>query len=311
MQRIFFAWLGATLVLNGLLLLPRGSARDPTPEKVTAAGLHNVFRLSATLYSGNSPEGSTGFASLKKLGIKTILSVDGTQPEVAQARKVGLRYVHIPIGYNGITRPQALLLGRAVQTLPTPIYIHCHHGQHRGPTAAAVAQLCCDEQCRIEDALALLRSAGTDPRYAGLFRTIREFKRPTAEELARVPAHFPETVKPAGVTQAMVAIDHHWDSLKLIRAAGWKPPADHPDLVPAQEALQLVETYQELRRLPEITRRPKEFQRWLADAHSQARELERVLAKEKPTLEKEKAERLYRQLGDTCNQCHARYRDVP
>src|SRR5262249_601182 len=59
-------------------------------------GLHNVFRLTERLYSGSSPEGEEGFLSLQRLGIKTIISVDGARPEVERARKLGLRYVHLP-----------------------------------------------------------------------------------------------------------------------------------------------------------------------------------------------------------------------
>ena len=29
-------------------------------------------------------------------------------------------------------------LARAARTLPGPIFVHCHHGMHRGPAAAAV-----------------------------------------------------------------------------------------------------------------------------------------------------------------------------
>ena len=38
----------------------------------------------------------------------------------------------------------------------------------------------------------------------------------------------------AGLTQAMVTIYHSWDNLKLVRAAGWKAPSEHPDLDPGQ-----------------------------------------------------------------------------
>ena len=74
---------------------------------VEAAGLHNVFQLNERLYSGGGPEGDSGFASLKKLGVKTVISVDGARPDVARARAHGLRYVHVPIGYRGVPQAQA------------------------------------------------------------------------------------------------------------------------------------------------------------------------------------------------------------
>ena len=49
----------------------------------------------------------------------------------------------------------------------------------------------------------------------------------------------------------MVEIDRHWDQLKAIRDAGYRTPRTHPDLVPAQAALQLLEDFRELARLEE------------------------------------------------------------
>src|SRR5262249_13221300 len=138
-------------------------------------------------------------------------------------------------------------------------------------------RLCADDRCGVEDALAVLRAAGTDPRYAGLFKSVKEFQRPTAQELARLTAALPEAVKVAGLTQGMVTIDHSWDHLKLARAAGWKTPPAHPDIDPAHEALQLVEGFRELSRLPEVGKRPEDFRKWLGEALASAQELEQLL----------------------------------
>ena len=43
------------------------------------------------------------------------------------------------------------------------------------------------------------------------------------------------------MTAAMVEVDHAWAHLEAIKAAGWKVPHDHPDLVPAAEAGQLTD----------------------------------------------------------------------
>jgi len=39
-----------------------------------------------------------------------------------------LRYVHVPIGYDGITKPLALQIVAAARLSPEPIFVHCHHG---------------------------------------------------------------------------------------------------------------------------------------------------------------------------------------
>jgi protein tyrosine phosphatase (PTP) superfamily phosphohydrolase (DUF442 family) len=161
------AWLGLVVGLAGCVGCSAGETPSrsgtPAPARVEAPGLHNVYRLTQGLYS-SSPEGDQGFASLRALGVLTVLSVDGVRPDIERAHKYGLRYVHLPIGYDGMPSQQALRVARAVRDLPGPVHVHCHHGKHRGPAAAAVARLCLDERCTVEDALAWLRRAGIDPR---------------------------------------------------------------------------------------------------------------------------------------------------
>ena len=115
-------------------------------------GLNNVIRITEKLLSGSVPEGDTGFQTLQKLGVKTIITVDGAKPEVERAEKFGMRYVHLPIGYDGVPADQGWRLAKAVRDLPGLIYIHCHHGQHRSPAAAVVIKLCLDEKCTIATA---------------------------------------------------------------------------------------------------------------------------------------------------------------
>jgi protein tyrosine phosphatase (PTP) superfamily phosphohydrolase (DUF442 family) len=279
---------------------------------VQAPGLHNVYRITDKLYSGSSPEGEVGFRSLRQLGVKTVLSVDGARPEVALARRFGLRYVHLPIGYDGVPREQALRIARAVRDLPGPVYLHCHHGKHRGPAAAAVAHLCLDEMCSVAAAVAEMRRAGTDSRYQGLYAAPGQLRRPTRQELDGVPADFPEVAEVAALAQAMVALDGHWERLRGVRAAGWKATPEHPDVAPAHEALQLLEQYQEARRLPQTKARPVEFRRWLAEAEEGAKELEAALRDRMRQREDGgAAERAFRRAERDCTRCHARYRDVP
>ena len=78
-------------------------------------------------------------AELARLGVKTIVNVDGATPKLEMAQKYGLDYIHIPIGYDGITAEQSAAMVRVMREREGPFYFHCHHGKHRGPTAAAVA----------------------------------------------------------------------------------------------------------------------------------------------------------------------------
>jgi protein tyrosine phosphatase (PTP) superfamily phosphohydrolase (DUF442 family) len=294
---------------------PAASAPRPPsdPDRVEAAGLHNVYRITDRLYSGSSPDNEEGFRALEKLGIKTILTVDGARPDVDLVHKHGMRYVHLPIGYDGVPHAQALRIAKAVETLPGPVYVHCHHGQHRGPAAAAIAHLCLDEQCGVEAVVAEMRRAGTDPHYKGLYAAPREFRRPTPEELAHVSGDFPEAVPVAALAEVMVGVDQRWDGLKLVRAAGWRTPPDHPDIDPPHESLQLREHYREAARLPQVQERSEEFRRWLAEAETAAQQLEQALRGDRgqASVDAQAAERAFQGLNAACTRCHARYRDVP
>lgn len=293
---------------------------EPTPpaersDRATTAmpGLHNVFRITDKLFSGSSPDSAEGFRALQKLGIKTIISVDGAKPDVTAAHQCGLRYVHLPIGYEGMSRDQALRITKAVRDLPGPVYLHCHHGQHRGPAAAAVVHLWLDTTCSIATALAEMKRAGTDPHYTGLYAAPQTLRRPTPQELDQLPADFPEVAPVAALAERMVSIDHHWENLKQVRQSGWKTPADHPDLDPAHEALQLVEQFRESARLDSLKERPREFAAWLKDAERKAELLEALLrhGKERQSVDRSAADQAFQEVGMRCTRCHAKYRDVP
>lgn len=292
-------------LLYGVLLVAIAArASDSGPMPLHAGGLENVFRVADAIYSGSSPESPSAFESLRGLGIKTIISVDGAKPDVATARKTGMRYVHIPVGYDAISREQALKLAKALRAYPGPFYIHCHHGKHRGPAAAAIALMCADASCPVERAVNVMTAAGTDPKYKGLFRSVETFARPRDSDLAQLPGTLPEVAETDSLTEAMVSIDRHWENLKAAKAAGWKTPPDHPDVAPAHEALQLREAYREIDRMPQGKLESETFRQLLRDAERTAAALEMALRDEPANRDE-----AFRSAGELCARCHAAHRD--
>jgi len=93
-------WYSSGMALAACVLVWSVAQTDPVPDKV--AGIHNLHLAMPGLWSGSGPEGDAGFASLKKLGVKTVISVDGAKPDIERARRYGMRYVHLPIGYAGV-----------------------------------------------------------------------------------------------------------------------------------------------------------------------------------------------------------------
>ena len=291
---------------------PAQDPANPSSAKIELPGIQNVFRITDKLLSGSSPEDETGFKSLQKLGVKTIISVDGAQPDLKNAHKFGMRYVHIPIGYDGVPREAALRMAKAVRDLPGPVYIHCHHGQHRGPASAAVIHLVLDSNCTVDQALAEMKRAGTDPKYKGLYAAPVDMRKVSNINLDDVRSDFPESIKPAAFADVMVHVDEQWDKIKLVKGAAWQTPKDHPDVSPAHEALLLVEQFREAARLPSHDSRPKDFRDWLQEVQVHAEKLEAILQSgANAQVDTDAAEQAFRAVNATCTRCHARYRDVP
>ncbi len=276
--------------------------REPfAPRKLPdPPGIHNLLQASPRVYSGSEPHGEEAFASLARLGVRTVVSVDGARPDVEKAREHGLRYVHIPIGYDGVPQKAGESLARLMRESDGPLYIHCHHGQHRGPAAAAVACIA-DGSARAEEAHALLDLAGTGKNYPGLWRDVAAYTPPAKN--AALP-ELSEVAEVESFAAAMAKIDRNFDNLKLCQEADWSVPKDHPDLVPRQEALILKEGLREtLRNL--VADRPAEFQAWLGESAALSEALEDKLRRS----EHHAATQLLQGLEQSCKQCHSKYRN--
>lgn len=290
-------------------VVPQSEIKAPVP--LQAEGIQNFFQLSDRIYSGSAPEGDAGFASLQRLGVKTVITVDGTKPDVELAHKHGMHYVHLPHGYNGInTMTQAELI-KAAETVPGPIFVHCHHGQHRGPTAAAVICMATAGWSNAK-AEAWLKTAGTATNYTGLFKTVRDFHQPSPALLKNLPTHFPEVANLPGLVDTMVAIDGQWDHLKAIRKAGYRAPLDQPDLDPPNEAIILSEHFREAQRLKVATDRGDAFLEKLKSAESRAKSLERLLRRaqtDNSTAIRAQLDKSTDAVGQSCAACHKVYRD--
>lgn len=281
------------------------------PQRIPVPGIENVFRLSPTLYSGGEARGEARLAALKRLGIKTLISVDGATPDVENARKLGLRYVHLPVGYDGISRAEASRIIKAAQTLSGPVYIHCHHGIHRGPTAAGLCGMALEGWDK-DRALSWMKTVGTAPDYRGLFATVDQFVKPSPEELAKLPDAFPEKAEPSTLVNLMVAIDTRWDLLKECKTAGFQPPKTRPDLDLPHEALQLREQFEELARQAKEAKPDESFAHLAQESARLSAALEQSLRQfgKEPSREARKTvETAFEAVSRSCKTCHSQHRD--
>ena len=277
------------------------------------AHLPNVFKVHDRVFSGGQPDGDDAFRTLASLGVKTVISVDGAKPDVALAGKHGLRYVHLPHGYDGVPEDRAEELAKAVREFDGPVYIHCHHGKHRSPAAAAVA---CVSAGLIApaSALAILKAAGTNKNYRGLYSSAEDARPIDPQLLDALEVDFPEVAELPPLAEAMVNIEVRYDHLMQLAANGWQPLANHPDLAPPHEALLLREHFTELLRTEEVRRQPADFRRLLAEGKGRAEALEDELAEwdaAKPDRNLGQLTPAFEAVNQNCTACHTQFRDVP
>jgi protein tyrosine phosphatase (PTP) superfamily phosphohydrolase (DUF442 family) len=305
--------LGYTVVLWLLGAMTGVGSEDVAghPLAVEQQRLERVFRLTDDLYSGAAPEGVDGFAALASMGVRTILSVDGARPQVELARQFGLTYIQIPIGYGGISRETSLRLVKAAVVAEGPLYVHCHHGRHRGPAAAAV-------MCRgtadwsADQAIRWLEKAETGRQYQGLYQSVRSFEPPSKEDLSEIPNRFPEIDAVSDLVSSMVEIDQHWEHLVRAKKSDHAGDADRVGRNLAEEALLIQEGFRELQRLAEVEERGGEFIELLRGAEKNAERLHSSLLAwgEAPTENRFMAvESARRGVSQQCAQCHHKFRD--
>ncbi len=270
--------------------------RDPVP---------NYRRWPDGVGQGGLPDGDAGFRALAELGYTTAINVDGAPPGPAAAR-AGLRVVHVPIGYAGIEDDQALRIVRAAQLSEGPVYVHCHHGKHRGPAAAMLVRIAL-HGLSTEQGSADLRLSGCSPHYQGLYATVAGFERPSASALSAVdPSALVSRVAPSNVLESMLDLDEFVERLRVHGAADWRPSAEHPDATPAHDALLLREGLRELGRLQTDREGDAQYETFLSSAEDAAAALEREL---RASSRADTADEALRQVGVACTACHESFRD--
>lgn len=321
-------------------------APSPTNAPVVAAGtsavapappLANLLEPVHGIWSGGMPMGDAGFDALAELGVRTVVSVDAARPDLERANRHGIRVVHVPVTYANLEPEQIAAVARSIRDLPGPVYVHCHHGKHRGPAALAAALRWLD-RLPPDAATAFLSDAGTSPRYAGLWRDVRDAEPQAPDRLLALAPDLPPIVRPGALPETMAAIDRHWDHVRWLQANRYAPLPAHPDLAAVAEAGILADLLRTL--LPDAESAPEAdepatdrlrpgaasdtdppsapahaaylddpaYIALMRDSHGFAAALEAALAASPPDLAA--ADAAISALGTSCRQCHIDYRDA-
>jgi hypothetical protein len=290
-----------------------GSIPLPTTPPGELPGLHNVYHLSDSVISGSEPHGEEAFEALAAMGVRTILSVDGKVPEAELAARHGMRYVHTPIRYNGIEEDELVRIAKTFRELEGPFYVHCFHGKHRGPAAAAVGRIVIDGADRVRAVSEMRQWCGTSKKYAGLYETLAAHELPDAEQTAAYEWDFPAAKPVEGLRGAMVDMARHFDDLELAVLADFGPDPDHPDLAPLNDARVLLQLFDDCLALEEIDSRPAEFRADLEDSRAAGAALVELLQdRVGEALSPEDLRRAgaaFEVIDQACSSCHKGYRN--
>ena len=292
------------------------AATDP-PQLLATKHLPNAVQVHPRVISGGLPEGDAAFAELADLKIKTIISVDGAKPDAELAAKYGIRYVHLPHGYDGISAQRLAELAKGVRDLEGPIYIHCHHGKHRSPAAAGAACVAAGLIDR-EQANQLLKVAGTGENYRGLHRVVAQQALISRETLDTLRVDYQPSMPIPPMAEAMVELEETFDHLKRVAKAGWvavpepqpfEPAANLLHIDPVHQATLLQEHFKELMRTPESLGKGNEFGGILASSEAAAAQILEAMTRGAAEAESERLNKALDVIGNDCKTCHQKFRD--
>jgi protein tyrosine phosphatase (PTP) superfamily phosphohydrolase (DUF442 family)/cytochrome c556 len=288
-----------------------GAVKLPEQRPTESPGLHNVYRLSTNIVSGSEPHGEAALKQIADMGVKTIVSVDGKEPDAETAKRLGMRYVHVPIQYSGLTEDETRRLAKTFLDLPGPFYVHCFHGMHRGPAAAAVGRVVLDGAPR-EQAIAEMRQyCGTSPKYEGLYKAIATSPMPTDAELRAMRYDFPARQPMRGFRHAMVDVSRPYDDLEALQKRGWDADPEHPDVDARNSAERLAQVFEASSKLDEVAAKPKDFRGWLDDSVKASKDLVDALKRRSAgdAAAAKEADAAFLTLKQRCDSCHKPYRN--
>ncbi len=154
------------------------STRDArTAERLTGLpGLANVGRVAPGIYRGAQPQPS-GYATLKKMGMRTVINLRARHSEKAAVEAVGMRSIEVPIRIPGTLTADTVRRVAALMADPNnqPVFVHCARGRDRTGVAVAVYRMEMDRWSNAE-AEVEMQAFGFNDVWIHLKRFVRNYR---------------------------------------------------------------------------------------------------------------------------------------
>ncbi len=247
------------------------------------------------LYCGALPESSEDFDFLRKAGVKTVITVDRAKPDETKADSMGLRYVRIPIGYDGIPKKAALDFLKLLRTpeIQGPYYLHCHGGKYRSGAMAAIYRIGVNHWSN-DSALAEMTHYAGDEKYLGLIKSVQKFKSPSEKDLVKYKYDPNAPIPAMPLADQMGDIQRLWKALQKLAKSG-----DEKDEMKGM-AIGLQEHFAEIYRLKTCEKCDMQGFKALQEMSTQFQLMQKTLDFSPGTLAK---------VEEGCTSCHKRLRD--
>lgn len=144
-------------------------------------GLTNVGRVTPYLYRGAQP-GPEGYATLKKMGVKTVINLRTSVSEKKIVEAAGMKSVEVPLSVLRDVNVKSVdaLIDIINNPEYQPVYIHCKKGQDRTGIVVAAYRMRVDGWS-FRDAEAEMQSFG----FNDIWWELKEFIRAYAKNLGK------------------------------------------------------------------------------------------------------------------------------
>jgi tyrosine-protein phosphatase SIW14 len=95
-------------------------------------GLDNVGRVAPGIFRGAQP-GKDGYATLKRMGVRTVIDMRTTESEKQQVEAAGMKAIAVPIkmSRDGLKEKVDRVVALMADPANQPVFVHCRHGQDR------------------------------------------------------------------------------------------------------------------------------------------------------------------------------------
>lgn len=188
-ERITMRHITLSLLFLLTALISYSSASDVTlpatarsSERVyNLPGLSNVGRVAPGVLRG-AEVGRDRYATLKAMGVKTVIDMRTTANEKKEVEAAGMKAMAVPIemGRDGLREKVDKVVALMADPANQPVYVHCRHGQDR--TGIVVAAFRMKQQgWSLADAEAEMQAFG----FNDVWINFRKFIRGYGAELKR------------------------------------------------------------------------------------------------------------------------------